>query len=336
MLRAGSYLKMIGPWAVRGHQMSGQTLTAKIVTRYCVRGPSRPLRTGDLVTLRPRHLMSHDNSAAIMDRFASMGAGRVRYPWQPVIAIDHDVQNTDPERLETWHRIERFARDQGIEFWPCGSGIGHQIMVADGYVTPGSLCVAADSHANIYGALGCLGTAIVRSDAAAVWATGEFWWELPRVVQVVLSGELAEGVTGKDLILSLCGRYCDGEVHNAVVEFTGAGVASLDIDDRFTVANMTTEWGALAGIFPVDGRRRHISNGCGASSSNVDAAASRLASSKGGRENRSPPIPTQSTRQGSTLISARFVRSWQARILSTQSGKTLSRSGSTRLSWWGA
>jgi homoaconitate hydratase len=233
--------------------MSGQTLTGKIATRHCVRGPSRPLRAGDLVVLRPRHVMSHDNSAAIMDRFSRMGAASIRYPWQPVIAIDHDVQNTEPERLATWSRIESFARWQGVEFWPCGSGIGHQIMVAEGYVVPGSLCVAADSHANMYGALGSLGTAIVRSDAAAVWATGEFWWEVPDVVQVSLSGKLPAGVTGKDLILSLCGRYRNGEVHDVVVEFAGPGVASLDMDDRFTMANMTTEWGARAGIFPVDG-----------------------------------------------------------------------------------
>jgi homoaconitate hydratase len=232
--------------------MSGQTLAEKIATRYRVRGPSRALRAGDLVVLRPRHVMSHDNSAAIMDRFSRMGAASVRYSWQPVIAIDHDVQNTEPERLATWRRIEHFAREQGVEFWPCGSGIGHQIMVAEGYVVPGSLCVAADSHANIYGALGSLGTAIVRSDAAAVWATGEFWWKMPRTVQVVLSGRLPDGVTGKDLILSLCGQYRSAEVHNMIVEFVGPGVAALEMDDRFTVANMTTEWGALAGIFPVD------------------------------------------------------------------------------------
>jgi homoaconitate hydratase len=112
--------------------------------------------------------------------------------------------------------------------------------------------VASDSHANTYGAVGALGTPVVRTDAAAVWATGEFWWQVPRTVQVVLEGELRPGVSGKDLILTLCALYDSGEVLNAAVEFAGPGVASLDMAARMTVANMTTEWGALAGWFPVD------------------------------------------------------------------------------------
>jgi homoaconitate hydratase len=112
--------------------------------------------------------------------------------------------------------------------------------------------VASDSHSNMYGALGALGTPVVRTDAAAIWATGEFWWQIPRTVQVVLHGHLREGVTGKDVIVTLCGLYNDGEVLNAAVEFAGAGVGGLSIDARMAIANMTTEWGALVGWFPVD------------------------------------------------------------------------------------
>jgi homoaconitate hydratase len=232
--------------------VGGQTLCEKIATLHRRRGPERPLRAGDVVSLRPRHLLTHDNTAAVIDRFGLTGARTVRYPWQSLITLDHDVQNTDPEQFAVWRRIEEFARRQRLEFRPCGSGVGHQIMVEEGFAVPGALCVAADSHANIYGALGALGTPVVRSDAMAIWATGEFWWEVPRSVRVRLEGRLPGGVTGKDLILALCARYRDGEVHGAVVEFDGSGVETLPMDDRFTVANMTTEWGAIGGIFPVD------------------------------------------------------------------------------------
>jgi homoaconitate hydratase len=88
--------------------------------------------------------------------------------------------------------MEAFAREQGIDFYPPGTGIGHQIMVEKGYVLPGTFVVASDSHSNMYGALGAIGTPVVRTDAAAIWATGEFWWQIPRTVQVVLEGQLAQ------------------------------------------------------------------------------------------------------------------------------------------------
>jgi homoaconitate hydratase len=104
----------------------------------------------------------------------------------------------------------------------------------------------------MYGALGAVGTPIVRTDAAVVWATGEFWWQIPRSVQVVLEGKLPDGATGKDVIITLCGLYNHDEVLNAAVEFTGPGVASLSMDARLSISNMTTEWGPLVGWFPVD------------------------------------------------------------------------------------
>ena len=119
-------------------------------------------------------------------------------------------------------------------------------------MVPGAFVVASDSHSNMYGALGAIGTPIVRTDAAAVWATGEFWWQIPRTVQVVLEGKLPEGATGKDVIITLCGLYNHDEVLNAAIEFSGPGVASLSMDARFSIANMSTEWGPIVGWFPVD------------------------------------------------------------------------------------
>lgn len=111
---------------------------------------------------------------------------------------------------------------------------------------------ASDSHSNMYGGVGCVGTAIVRTDAAAIWATSKTWWQVPQVVKVSLVGKPAPGVTGKDIIVALCGNFNKDEVLNCAIEFTGEGVDYLSVDERLAVANMTTEWGALAGVFPVD------------------------------------------------------------------------------------
>src|SRR5439155_1331630 len=79
-----------------------------------------------------------------------------------------------------------------------------------------------------------------------------FWWQIPRSIQIVLEGKLPEGATGKDVIIALCGLYNHDEVLNAAVEFSGPGVASLSMDARFSISNMSTEWGPLVGWFPVD------------------------------------------------------------------------------------
>jgi homoaconitate hydratase len=229
----------------------GQTITEKIAQAHLAEGPKRPLRAGDFVSIRPKHVMTHDNTSAVMKKFKSIGAPKVFNPRQPVFALDHDIQNQSEDNLKKYRSIEAFARESQIDFYPAGTGIGHQIMCERGYVTPGSFIVASDSHSNMYGALGAVGTPVVRTDAAAIWATGEFWWQIPRTVQVVLEGALPAGASGKDVIVALCGLYNE-EVLNAAVEFSGPGVASLSMDARLTISNMSTEWGALVGWFPCD------------------------------------------------------------------------------------
>jgi homoaconitate hydratase len=230
----------------------GQTVVAKIIRSHMTEGPERPLRAGDFVSVRPLHVMTHDNTSAVLAKFRGLGVARVHDPRQPVFTLDHDIQNRSEENVAKYRAIEAFAAEQGIDFYPAGAGIGHQIMCEQGYVVPGSLVVASDSHSNMYGALSALGTPVVRTDAAAIWATGTFWWSIPRSVQVVLSGALRPGVTGKDVIVTLCGLYNREEVLNAALEFAGPGVASLSMDARMSIANMSTEWGALVGWFPCD------------------------------------------------------------------------------------
>ncbi len=232
----------------------GQTIVEKIAQSHMSEGPKRPLRAGDFVSIRPRHVMTHDNTSPVMKKFKAIGAKRIKDPRQPVFALDHDIQNQSEDNLKKYRAIEAFAREQGVDFYPAGTGIGHQIMVEKGYVAPGSFVVASDSHSNMYGALGAIGTPVVRTDAAAIWATGEFWWQIPRSIQVMLEGSLPPGSTGKDVIISLCGLYNHDEVLNAAVEFSGPGVATLTMDERLSISNMTTEWGSLVGWFPVDER----------------------------------------------------------------------------------
>lgn len=170
------------------------------------------------------------------------------------MTLDHDVQNKSEKNLKKYSQIENFAKQQSVDFYPAGRGIGHQIMVEEGYAWPGTMAVASDSHSNMYGGVGCLGTPVVRTDAASIWATGRTWWQIPPIAKVTFTGVLPEGVTGKDVIVALCGLFNNDEVLNHAIEFVGTEetMRSLPIDDRLAIANMTTEWGALSGLFPID------------------------------------------------------------------------------------
>ena len=232
-----------------------QTLTEKIVQRHSVGIPKdKFVRSGDYVTLSPYRCMTHDNSWPVATKFLSIGASEITKKEQIVMTLDHDVQNKSEANLKKYRQIEEFAKRQEVPFYPAGRGIGHQIMVEEGYAWPGTLAVASDSHSNMYGGVGCLGTPVVRTDAASIWATSKTWWQIPPICKVTFTGTLPKGVTGKDVIVALCGLFSNDEVLNHAIEFTGSeeSMSSLKVDDRLAIANMTTEWGALTGLFPID------------------------------------------------------------------------------------
>jgi homoaconitate hydratase len=230
-----------------------QTLIEKIAQKFAVGlDPKHQVHAGDYLSIKPAYIMTHDNTGAVIPKFKSIGAKKLFNPRQVVNTLDHNVQDKTEKNLEKYKKIEDFAKSMGADFYPAGRGIGHQIMCEEGYAWPGTMVVASDSHSNMYGGLGCLGTPIVRTDAAAIWATGRTWWQVPPIAKVELTGSLRQGVTGKDVIIALCGYFNHDEVLNHAIEFIGDGIRYLTIDERLAIANMTTEWGALAGVFPID------------------------------------------------------------------------------------
>ena len=230
-----------------------QTLIEKIAQKYAVGLSSdHDVHAGDYIMIQPTYVMTHDNTGAVIPKFKSIGATQLFNPRQVVHTLDHDIQNKSEKNLEKYRKIEAFSKEMGADFYPAGRGIGHQIMCEEGYAWPGTMVVASDSHSNMYGGLGCLGSPVVRTDAAAIWATGKTWWKVPPIAKVEFVGSLHKGVTGKDVIIALCGYFNNDEVLNHAIEFIGEGIKHLSLNERLTIANMTTEWGALAGVYPID------------------------------------------------------------------------------------
>ena len=143
--------------AMQASKAVPQTLTEKIVQQYCVGlAKDKFVKSGDYVTISPHRCMTHDNSWPVALKFMSIGASKLHDPNQIVMTLDHDVQNKTEKNLQKYQQIENFAKLHGVEFYPAGRGIGHQVMVEEGFAWPGTLVVASDSHSNMYGGVGCL------------------------------------------------------------------------------------------------------------------------------------------------------------------------------------
>src|SRR5208337_3324032 len=85
-----------------------QTIVEKIAQAHMTEGPSRPLRTEDFLSIRPFHVMTHDNTSAVMKKFKAIGANQVHDPAQPVITADHDIQNTEESNLARYRSMDAF------------------------------------------------------------------------------------------------------------------------------------------------------------------------------------------------------------------------------------
>ena len=177
----------------------------------------------------------------------SIGASKIPNPDQIVMTLGHDVQNKSEKNLKKYRQIEEFAQKQGVVFYPAGRGIGHQIMVEEGYAWPGTLAVASDSHSTMYGGVGSLGTPSTNGRCKHMGYGQDM--VAPLIAKVTFIGVLPHGVTGKDVIVALCGLFNNDEVLSHAIEFTGSEetLRSLPVDDRLAIANMTAEWGALSG-----------------------------------------------------------------------------------------
>ena len=170
------------------------------------------------------------------------------------LVMDHFAPNKDIKSAEQCKECREFARKHDIvNFFDVGRmGVEHALLPEQGIVASGDIIIGADSHTCTYGALGAFSTGVGSTDCAAGIATGKAWFRVPSAIKFNLTGKLNPWVSGKDVILHIIGMIgVDGALYQSM-EFTGEGVGSLSMDDRFSISNMAIEAGAKNGIFPVD------------------------------------------------------------------------------------
>ncbi len=209
---------------------------------------------GEIKVVRPAHLLTHDNTAAIIGKIGpELEQHGIVDPDFPIVVIDHTAPASNEKTATNHKKIRDYVRAHGVKnFFDVGEGICHQVVVEKGLAVPGTIVVGSDSHTCSYGAVGVFATGVDRTEAAALLLTGETWLKVPQTIRVVLTGELKAGVSAKDLVLWIIGHIgADGAAYRAV-EFDGPGVGTLSMEERLTVSNMGIEMGAKIAVFPVD------------------------------------------------------------------------------------
>jgi 3-isopropylmalate/(R)-2-methylmalate dehydratase large subunit len=248
--------------------MRAHTLAEKILALKAGKPEVQP---GEIVDAKVDVAMAHEACAQVVKPLAEMGATRIWDPRRVVVPIDHWVPASTDASAKLHATIRDFCAKYGIEhLYDLGrQGICHQIMVEEGFVLPGDLMVGTDSHSNMAGAMGAFAAGIGPTEMAAVMATGEIWLRVPETMRFTVRGELSFPVMSKDLVLKIIGTIGDDGARYRAVEFVGDGIEAMDMWQRFTLTNMTTEMGAKTGIVPADARTlaylrgRDIKNGRG-------------------------------------------------------------------------
>lgn len=230
----------------------GMTMTQKILAAHAGL-PS--VKAGDLIEAKLDIVLGNDVTTPVaVDVFDKAGFDSVFDKDKIAIVLDHYTPCKDIKSAELCATAREFAKRFDItHFYDVGNvGIEHALLPEQGVVGPGDCIIGADSHTCTYGALGAFSTGVGSTDMAAGMISGENWFKVPSAIKVVLKGALPKYVSGKDVILHLIGMIgVDGALYKSI-EFTGEGVSSLSMDDRFTIANMAIEAGGKNGIFPVD------------------------------------------------------------------------------------
>ncbi len=230
----------------------GMTMTQKILAAHC--GKER-VTAGEIIMADLDLVLGNDITAPVaVGEFDKAGKQEVFDKNKIALVMDHFTPNKDIKAAEQCKRVREFAWEKGIvHFYDVGEmGVEHALLPEKGLVVPGDLVIGADSHTCTYGALGSFSTGVGSTDMAAGMATGKAWLKVPSALKFNLTGKLKKWVSGKDLILHIIGMVgVDGALYKSM-EFTGEGVKSLSMSDRFCIANMAIEAGAKNGIFPVD------------------------------------------------------------------------------------
>ncbi|MFT5112163.1 MAG: 3-isopropylmalate/(R)-2-methylmalate dehydratase large subunit [Parasphingorhabdus sp.] len=237
--------------------MQAKTLYDKIWDAHAIREES----DGTTLIYIDRHLIHEVTSAQAFQGLRDAG----RSPRQPTLnlaVVDHNIPTTDrslgiedPESALQIDTLRKNTEEFGIEYYDATDqrqGIVHIIGPEQGFTLPGTTIVCGDSHTATHGAFGALAHGIGTSEVEHVLATQTLLQKKSKNMRVQVDGVLHEGITGKDVTLSVIGKTGTAGGTGFVIEYTGEVIRNLTMEGRMTVCNMAIEGGARAGLIAPD------------------------------------------------------------------------------------
>ena len=246
--------------------MLGQTIVEKIASRAA----GRRVDSGDLLEVLPIDKLYFNEviaPPAILNFESDFGPifhdeeqkaekkkqQRVFDPSRVCFIPDHTVPSCSVKVAQGVNLMKRFASEENIRMFKEGDGIEHTVVTEEGFVRPGEVVVATDSHTDTVGAIGALGFGIGTTEAEYALAMGEIYdFFVPESFKFIVHGEFSSGVSAKDLILKILGELKEGGCSKRVAEYTGETIRRMGMDGRFTMCNMSVEMSARTAIVNPD------------------------------------------------------------------------------------
>jgi len=230
--------------------MPAQTLAQKLLAAAAGRDA---VCVGEILTCKVDLAMFHDSSGPrrLKPMLEELGTGL----WdrsKVVLVMDHYVPEADDESRRIVRIAREWAREQALPHVYDSVGICHVVVPEHGHLRPGMFCVGGDSHSPTGGAFGAYMFGVGSTEMLGVVASGEIWMRVPETLMMRWNGRLAPGVTAKDMMLHMIGRYGMNGGRYQAVEFCGEAVRALSMQERMTLSNMSAELGAQAGLVAPD------------------------------------------------------------------------------------
>jgi aconitate hydratase len=232
--------------------MKARNLTRKILEAHLVEGTLVP---GAEIGIRIDHTLLQDATGTMaMLEFEALGLPRVKAALSAQY-VDHNLLQTDNKNADDHKYLQTACARYGLHFSRPGNGVSHQVHM-ERFGRPGATLLGADSHSTGAAGVSMLGIGAGGLDVALAMAGHPYYLPCPKVFGVKLTGQLADWVSAKDVILEMLRRYDVKGGVGRIIEYYGPGVATLSATDRETIGNMGAELGATTSIFPSDARTR--------------------------------------------------------------------------------